>query len=59
MSADHIMGYDSNYAPYGPKAYASAGLFDTIANEWYVSAEYGAMYVGDFADLDLNELFGL
>lgn len=59
MQGDHIMGYDSNLQPYTPKAFTSSALFKNITNEWYTSAEYNVQYVGDFMDLDLNELFGL
>ena len=57
MKGDHVMGYDSNYAPYTPKAFASAALFDAIANEWYSAAEWNVVYVNDFDQLDLNKLF--
>ena len=59
MEPDHIMGYDSNNAPYRMKAYASAALFDAMAEEWYVAAEKEVLYVDDFATLDLNKLFGI
>ena len=58
MSGDHVMGYDSNGTPYLIKAYVSAALFDSIAQEWYDQAEQNVKYVGDFYMLDLNELLG-
>ena len=54
-----IMDYDSNYAPYTPKAYASAALFDNIMTDWYREAEANVLYVDGFEHLDLNELFGV
>ncbi len=59
MSADHILDYDNNGEPYGPKSVASAALFDNMMNEWFKDAEYNVKYVGDFAELDFNELFGI
>ena len=59
MQPDHIMGYDSNNTPYRMKAFASAALFDSVAEEWYVDAESKVLYVDDFGMLDLNELFGV
>lgn len=57
MQGDHIMGYDSNLQPYTPKAFTSKALFNTITHEWYTTAEYNVKYIGEFMDLDLNELF--
>lgn len=59
MQGTHIMDYDNNYAPYTPKAYASAALFDNIMTEWYREAEANVRYVDGFEKLDLNELFGV
>ena len=38
---------------------ASAAPFDNMMDGWFKDAEYNVKYVGDFADLDLNELFGV
>ena len=38
---------------------ASAALFDNMMDGWFEEAEHNVKYVGDFADLDLNELFGV
>ena len=59
MSGDHVLDYDSNGEPYGPKSVASAALFDNMVNEWFEAAEYAVKYVGDFAELDFNELFNV
>ena len=57
MSSAHLMGYDSNGSPYKTKAFVSASLFDNVMREWYTDAEKEILYVGDFGELDLNELF--
>ncbi len=59
MSGTHVMSYDNNGEPYNPKALASAALFDNMMNGWFEDAEMGVKYTGDFADLDLNALFGI
>lgn len=59
MSADHVLEYDSNGEAYSPRAMASAALFDNMMDGWFEEAEYGVKYVDGFADLDLNELFGV
>ena len=57
MSAEHVMGYDNNNAPYRIKAFVSAVLFDKVANEWYAAATENAQYEKAFEVLDFNELF--
>jgi len=57
MSPGHIMGYDSNGTPYRAKSFVSASLFDNVMKEWYADAEQEVLYVGDFGELDLNQLF--
>ena len=59
MSGTHVMSYDNNGEPYNPRALASAALFDNMMNGWFEEAEMGVKYTGDFADLDLNALFGV
>ena len=57
MQADHVLGYDANGEPYGPRAFVSAALFDNITQEWFEEAERNVNYVAGFENLDLNELF--
>ncbi len=57
MGADDIMGYDSSYNAYTPKAFVSTALFDSVFRDWCTDAEKNVQYVAGFESFDLNELF--
>ncbi len=58
MQADHLMDYDSNYAPCSLRSFAATQLFNNVITEWFADAEQAAKFEPAFEALDLNALLG-